>query len=126
MGGCCGCAAYCTRNVADEMFCWEMCGEERDLVGSGNGVYGGGGPRVAVLMAVVVVAVVVVVVVRAELRGRTSTGGPGGANGVFVKRKGPLGKAAAVVVEDARLRGRVLWPDDEARFRTVGVMVLRG
>lgn len=92
-------------------------------MGRGNGVYGGGGPRVAVVAVVAVV--VAVVVVRAELRGRTTTGGPGGANGVVVKRKGPLGNAAAVVVEDARLRGWVLWPDDEARFRTVGVMLLR-
>lgn len=99
------------------MFWWEMCGEERDLVASGNGVYGGGGPT-----AVAGVAVVVVVVVTAELRGGTT----GGANANGVKRKGPLGKAAAVV-EDARLRGCVLWPDDDARLRTVGVtMLLRG
>jgi hypothetical protein len=102
------------------MFWWEMCGEERDLAVSGNGVYGGGGPTVVVVgMAAVVVAVVVVVVVvvvTAELRGRTM----GGTNGV--KRKGPLGNAA-VVVEDARLRPA----DDDARLRTiVGVMLLRG
>ena len=40
------------------MFWWEICGDERDLVVSGNAVYGGGGPR----------AVVVVVVVTVELR----------------------------------------------------------
>ena len=76
-----------------------MCGDERDLVGSGNAVYGGGGPRVT---AAAVVAAVVVVVVTVELRGRTT----GGASGV--KRKGPLGKAAAVFVDDARLRDWVL------------------
>jgi hypothetical protein len=96
-----------------------MCGEDRDLVVSGNGVYGGGGPRA-------VAAVVAVVVVTAELCGRTT----GGVNADDVKRKGPLGKAAAVVVEDARLRGWcvVLWPaDDDARLRTGGAMVfLRG
>lgn len=108
MGDCDGCA-YCTRNVADEMFWWEMCGEERDLVVSGNGVYGGGGPTVAV----------VVVVVTVGLRGGTTDG----ANANGVKRKGPLGKAAAVV-EDARLRGWVLWPDDDTRLRAVGVMML--
>jgi hypothetical protein len=93
---------YCTRNVAVvEMFGWAMCGEERDLVASGKGVYGGGGPRVAA-------GVVVVVVVTAELRGRTT----GGVDGV--KRKGGLGKAAAVV-EEARLRVWVLalWTDDD-------------
>ena len=46
------------------MFWWEICGDERDLVVSGNAVYGGGGPRV--------VAAVVAVVVTAELRGRTT------------------------------------------------------
>ena len=56
--------AYCTRNVADEMFWWEICGDERDLVVSGNAVYGGGGPRAVAA----VVAVVVVVVVTVELR----------------------------------------------------------
>ena len=108
MGGCDGCA-YCTRNVADEIFWWEMCGEERDLVVSGNGVYGGGGPTVAV----------VVVVDTAELGG----GRTGGVNGNDVKRKGPLGKVAAVV-DDARLRVRVLRPDDDARLRAVGAMTL--
>jgi hypothetical protein len=93
------------------MFWWEICGEERDLVVSGNGVYGGGGPTVVAAVAVVVVTV--------ELGGGTT----GGANANGVKRKGPLGKAAAVV-EDARLRGWVLWPDDEARLRTVGAMML--
>ena len=73
-----------------------MCVEERDLVGSAKGVYGGGGPTVAAAAA----AAVVVVAVRVKLSGRTT----GGADGV--KRKGPLGKAA-VVVEDARLRGCV-------------------
>jgi hypothetical protein len=71
------------------MFCWDMWGEERDLVASGNGEYGGGGPRLAVAIVVVTV----------ELRGST-TGGEDG-----VKIKGRLGKAAAVLVEDARLRG---------------------
>jgi hypothetical protein len=108
------------------MFWWEMCGEERDLVVSGNGVYGGGGPTVA---ASVVVVVVVVVVTVEELRGRTT--GAGGANADGVKRKGPLGKAAVVLVEDARLRGWavVLWPDDDASARlraAVGVTLLRG
>jgi hypothetical protein len=93
-----------------------MCGEERDLVVSGNGVYGGGGPTVAAAASAVVV---VVVVVTAELRGGTM----GGANANDVKRKGPLGKAAAVV-EDARLRGWALWPDDDARLRPVGMMML--
>jgi hypothetical protein len=110
------------------LFCWEMCGEERDLVVNANGVYGGGGPRVAVsAAAAAVVAVVVVVVVTAELRGRPT----GGADGV-VKRKGPLGKAAAVA-ENARRRRDwavvvLLWPDEEdARLRTVlGVVLLRG
>ncbi len=98
MGGCV--CAYCTRNVADEMFWWEMCGEERDLVVSENGVYGGGGPRVAV--------------VSVELRGSTT----GGEDGVkTLKRKGPLGKTAAAVAEDARLRGGVLWPDEDALLR---------
>jgi hypothetical protein len=105
------------------MFWCEMCGEDRDLVVSGNGVYGGGGPRVVV---VVVAVAVVVVVVTAELCGRTT----GGVNANGVKRKGPLGKAAAVVVEDARLRVWcvALWPaDDDARLRTGGAMVfLRG
>jgi hypothetical protein len=98
------------------MFWWEMCGEERDLVASGNGVYGGGGPTAVAGVAGVVV---VVVVGTAELRGGTA----GGANANGVKRKGPLGKAAAVV-EDARLRGCVLWPDDDARLRAAGVMTL--
>ena len=108
---------YCTRNaaVADETFWWEICAEERDLVVSGIGVYGGGGPTVAASAVVVVV----VVVVTAELCGGTT----GGANANDVKRKGPLGKAAAVV-EDARLRGWVLWPADDARLRPVGVMML--
>jgi hypothetical protein len=97
------------------MFWWEMCGEERDLVASGNGVYGGGGPTAVAGVA----GVVVVVVGTAELRGGTA----GGANANGVKRKGPLGKAAAVV-EDARLRGCVLWPDDDARLRAAGVMTL--
>jgi len=75
-----GCT-YCTRNVAvaDKMFWWEMCGEERDLVVSGNGVYGGGEPTVVAVVAVVVV------VVTAELRG----GMMGGMNVKGVKRKGP-------------------------------------
>src|SRR6266478_7912618 len=103
MGGCV--CAYCTRNVADEMFWWEMCGEERDLVVSENGVYGGGGPRVAV--------------VSVELRGSTT----GGEDGVkTLKRKGPLGKTAAAVAEDARLRGGELWPDEDALLRVVGVV----
>lgn len=84
------------------MFWWEMCGEDRDLVVSGNGVYGGGGPRMAAIAAVVVV----VVVVTAELRGRTMGGAAGGG---AVKRKGPLGNEAAVVVEDARLRDCVVF-----------------
>jgi hypothetical protein len=93
------------------MFWWEMCGEERDLAVSGNAVYGGGGPRAAAA----------VVVVTAELRGGTT----GGVNANDVKRKGPLGKAAAVVVEDARLRVWVLWPaDDDARLRTGGGLIL--
>jgi len=96
------------------MFWWEMCGEDRDLVVSGNGVYGGGGPRMAAIAAVVEV------VVTAELRGRTT----GGAADGVAKRKGPLGNEAAVV-EDARLRDWVvLWPDDDGRLRTVGVMLL--
>ena len=103
---------------------WEICGEERDLVVRGNGVYGGGGPTV--VMAVAAAVVVVVVVVTVELRRRTTD--TGGANDV--KRKGPLGKAG-VVVEDARLRGWVLWPADDdasARLRSVavGVKLLRG
>lgn len=88
-----------------------MCGEERDLVASGEGVYGGGGPSV------------VVVVVRAELRGRTMGGEDG------VKRKGGLGKAAAVA-DDARLRVRVLaalWTDDDdAPLRAVGEVSFGG
>jgi hypothetical protein len=100
------------------MFCWEMCGEERDLVARGNGVYGGGGPRVATVEAVV--TVVVVVGVTAELRGRTMGGEDG------VKRKGRLGIAAAVP-EDARLRVWVPWPDEDedARLRIVVGEVLR-
>lgn len=102
------------------MFWWEMCGDERDLVGSGNAVYGGGGPRVTAAAVVVVV-----VVDTAELRGRTT----GGASGV--KRKGPLGKAVAVFVEDARLRDWVLlWPDDDdasqPRLRGVRAILLPG
>jgi len=96
-----------------------MCGEERDLVASGKGVYGGGGPRV-------VAAVGVVVVVTVELRGRTMGGEDG------VKRKGRVGKAAAVA-EDARLRvgvpvlwPAVLWPDEDARLGTVGGLLLCG
>ena len=80
-----------------------MCGDERDLVASGNGVYGGGGPRLAV-----------VVVVTAELRGRT-TGGEDG-----VRRKGRLGQAAAVA-EDARLR---VWPGGDARLLSVGKVLV--
>jgi hypothetical protein len=107
---------YCTRNVAVEMFCWDMCGEDRDLVVSGKGVYGGGGPRVAAAAVVVVV----VVGVTAELRGRT-TGGEEG-----VKRKGGLGKAAAVA-EEARRRVWAQCPDEEdARLRTAGEVFLRG
>ena len=108
----CACV-YCTRNVAVEMFCWDMCGEDRDLVVSGKGVYGGGGPRVAAA------AVVVVVGVTAELRGRT-TGGEEG-----VKRKGGLGKAAAVA-EEARRRVWAQCPDEDARVRTAGEVFLRG
>ena len=98
--------AYSTRNVAVEMLWLEMCGEERDLVASGNGVYGGGGPREVAA---------VVVVVTAELRGRTM----GGEEGVKIKRR--LGKDAAAV-EDARLRVWVwmLWSDDDdAQLKTV-------
>lgn len=108
---------YCTRNAADEMFWWEeMCGEERDLVASGNGVYGGGGPSVATEAA----AMLVVVVVTAEVRERTMGGEDG------VKAKGRLGMAAAVA-EDARLRVLVvLWPaDEDARLRIVVGQVLR-
>ena len=107
------------------LFWWDMCGEERDLVGRGNGVYGGGGSRVVVVVAAAAetAVAVVMVVVTAELFGCT-VGGAGG-----VKRKGPLGKAA-VVVEEARLRGWVLWPPDDddasARLRTVGEMLARG
>lgn len=100
------------------MFWWvEMCGEERDLVASGNGVYGGGGPRVAMEAAAVVV---VVVVVTAELRGRKMGGEDG------VKGKGRLGEAAAVA-KDARLRvWVVLWPaDEDARLRIIVGEVLR-
>ena len=100
------------------MFCWDMCGEDRDLVVSGKGVYGGGGPRVAAASAAVVV-VVVVVGVTAELRGRT-TGGEEG-----VKRKGGLGKAAAVA-EEARRRVWALCPDEDARLRTAGEAFFRG
>jgi hypothetical protein len=86
------------------MFWWEMCGEERDLVVRGNGVYGGGGPRVVVVVAAAAAAAVVVLLLTAELSGRTMGAG-NETNADGVKRKGPLGKAAAVVVEDARLRG---------------------
>jgi hypothetical protein len=72
--------------------------------------------------------VVVVVTAELELRGRPT----GGAADGVVKRKGPLGKAAAVA-ENARRRRDwavvvLLWPDEEdARLRTVlGVVLLRG
>jgi hypothetical protein len=68
---------YCAMNVAVEMFC-ERCDDERDLVASGKGVYGGGGPRLAV-----------------ELRGRTM----GGEQGVKIK-----GWEEDAVAEVARLR----------------------
>jgi hypothetical protein len=90
---------YCARKVAVEMF-WESCEDEDDFVVSGKGVYGGGGPRAAVLV---------------ELRGPTM----GGVEGV--KRKGRFGKDAAVA-EDARLRvwPRVLWLEEETvRLRRV-------
>ena len=102
---------YCTRNVAVEMFCWDMCGEERDFVVSGKGVYGGGGPRVAAVVVVVVAAAVVEVT--AELRGRTVGGEEG------VKRKGGLGNAAAVA-EEARRRVWALCPDEDARCTVAG------
>ena len=110
----CACV-YWTKNDAVEMFCWDMCVEERDLVVSGKGVYGGGGPRVAVVVVVVTAAVVEV---PAELRGRTMGGEEG------VKRKGGLGKAAAVA-EEARRRVWALCPDEDARLRTVGEVFLR-
>jgi hypothetical protein len=87
---------YCARNVAVEMVC-ERCEEERDFAVSGNGVYGGGGPRA----------------VAVGLRGPTM----GGLEGV--KRKGRFGKDA-VVSEDARLRVSVLLlPDEHVRLLSV-------
>ncbi len=78
---------------------WERCDDERDLVASGKGVYGGGEPRL-------------------ELRGRT-TGGEDG-----VKRKGWDRKGeGAAVVDDARLRVRVAKAKEEARLRKAGEAV---
>lgn len=75
----------------------ERCEEERDFAVSGNGVYGGGGPRAVVV----------------GLRGPTM----GGLEGV--KRKGRFEKDAAVA-EDARLRVSVLLlPDEHVRFLSV-------
>lgn len=76
------------------MFC-ERCDDERDLVASGKGVYGGGEPRLEM-----------------ELRGRTT----GGVDGV--KRKGWDRKGeGAAVADDARLRVGVLVPEEEVRLR---------
>jgi hypothetical protein len=80
----------------------DICDDESDLVASasGNGVYGGGEPR---LME--------------DLGGSTTVGGDG------VKRKGRVGKETQVAV-DARLRLWVLMADDDVRWRDVGEVIV--
>jgi hypothetical protein len=76
-----------------------MCEDESDLVASasGNGVYGGGEPRM----------------MKEDLDGSTMGGDDG------VKRKERVGKGMPVAV-DARLRVWVLMTDDGVRLRNVG------
>ena len=83
---------YCARNVAVEMFC-DRFDAECDLVASGKGVYGGGGPRLD----------------EEEFRGRTM----GGVHGV--KRKG--WDSVAAVADVARLRMGVRLLEEEVRLR---------